>query len=713
MRANRVVANRALAKVAAVAVLSSVLAVAGVSTAVAQTQPTSPRPAITQSPLIEQPITDRGVTLELTPLVELPNTDRGAARINQFATIDDRLFVVEDHSGKIYEIERDGLTATATEFFDVGAAIPAATGRNMNIDNSFHGGLRAVAFHPEFASNGLFYTTVMEDRPNNPNPAHYISDSATPIAADGVLIEWRANTTTGTVDPNSYRQVFRVGMPVFDHPIKQLAFNPFSVPGDDDYGLLYVAHGDGSVLSATAGGGLNNDALGKILRVDPTASGGRGWTVPGDNPFVGDSSMIDEAYSIGHRNPHHVSFAEDASGAVHLVVAEVGRDNIEEVNLITAGGNYGWSDREGTFVHLFNGEGLVTGVTNLPANEGEFDFVYPAVQFGHRGEPGAGFGGQAIAGGFVVDNGSELSGEYFFSDFPLTGDIYHSNFADIAAAVTVLDAGDSPDALTQAEVSVVAVTLDHDANPDTPALPREHPRDVFNDSPNYENSNRADVRFGQGPGGEMYLSSKKNGGIYLVTNSLPVETPVENEPIVPDEPASPVASVPQTCRGQEPTVDGLIGTDGDDVIIGTGGRDVIRGLGGNDLICAFGGADMVDAGPGNDVVYGGWGADVIRMGAGDDEVFAGPGLDDVEGGGGNDILRGGNGGDRIVGNSGNDMLFGGDRRDRIFGFSGNDQLFGGAGTDNLRGGAGTDSATGGAGIDLCVTSESRVGCELS
>ncbi len=631
------------------------------------------------SPLVSQPITNRGVTLELTPLVELPDTSRGAARINHFATAGDRLFVVEDHSGTIYEIERNGRTAVATVFFDVGAAIPTATGRDLNIDNSFHGGLRGVAFHPEFETNGLFYTTAMEDRPANPTPASYLSDVANPMPADSVLIEWRADTTTGTVAADSYREVFRVGMPVFDHPIRQLAFNPFSVPGDDDYGLLYVAHGDGSVLSATAGGGVNNDALGKILRVDPTPSGGRGWTVPPANPFVGNGSMIDEAYSIGHRNPHHLSFAADGRGGVHLLVAEVGRDNVEEVNVITAGSNYGWSQREGTFVHLDNGEGLVTGVAGLPVNDALNGFTYPAVQFGHQGVPGAGFGGQAIAGGFVVDNGSELSGEYFFSDFPLTGDIYHSTLDDMLAAVTELDAGnprrDSPDDLTQAEISTVAVTIDHDADPDTPALVRQHPRDVFDDSANYDGSGRADVRFGQGPDGEMYVSSKRNGTIYLVVNSLPVERE------------------PQRCAGQVVTVDGLVGTPGNDVMVGTPGDDVIRSLGGDDVICGLGGDDMIISGRGNDVVYGGPGDDVLRLGRGSDEAFGQRGRDDIDGGKGHDRLRGHNGADRLVGNRGNDVLVGGN------------------GDDSLLAGRGTDSTRGGGGSDRCVASELEVSCE--
>ena len=695
---------RRVAKLAVIALVASAAVVVGGPLASAD------------GPLVEQPITDRGVTLELTALVQLPNTDRGAARINNFALAGDRIFVVEDHSGKIYELDRNGRTATVSEFFDVGAAIPVATGRQLNVDNSFHGGLRSVAFHPEFESNGLFYTSVLEDRPTSPNSSEYVSDVDSPIAADSAVIEWTADIDTGQVDPASYRTVLRVGLPVFDHPIKQLSFNTLAEPGDEDYGLLYVAHGDGSVLSATAGGGQNNDALGKILRVNPRPSNGRSYTVPLNNPFVGDPSMLDEVYSLGHRNPHHLAFAEDAQGETMFFVAEVGRDNVEEVNIIIAGANYGWSEREGTFVHLDQGEGLVTGIAELPDDEAENGFTFPAIQFGHQGSVGAGFSGQAIAGGYVVDNGSALSGEYFFSDFPITGDIYHSRVADIAAAVTTLDpdvpARDHPSKLTQATISRVAVALDHDADAGTPAQARANPLDLFNDSANYDGSGRSDVRFGQGPNGELYVSSKKNGTVYLVANSLPPEA--TSPPTTPTQPTTPTGpDGPRLCQGLEATVVGTVGTPGNDVIVGTSRSDVITGGDGDDLICAFGGADRVDAGGGNDVVYAGWGADVIRTGSGDDLVFGGPGLDNVEGGAGHDILRGGDGGDRLVGNGGNDQLFGGDGRDRLFGFSGADELFGGAGTDNVRGGAGEDIAKGGGGIDVCVTSESLIGCELS
>lgn len=645
---------------------------------------------------IAAPIVDLGVVVELAPFVEIPNTPLGAARLNNFAVAGDRLFVVEDYDGKIYEIQRDGQVGSASLFFDVKSAMVAATGRRLDNTSIFHGGLRSVAFHPNFATNGLFYTSVMERRPTSPDPADYISDVPNHIVADGVLIEWTYDHGTERVDPTSYRQVFRVGMPVYDHPIKQISFNPLAEPGEVDFGKLYIAHGDGSVQSATAGGGMRNDALGKILRINPrVALNGDPYRVPPDNPFVGDPSIPDEVWSIGHRNPHHLAFARDSNGEVRLLAAEAGRDNVEEVNIIEPGGNYGWPEREGTFVHLPSGD-LLNGIAPLPANEVDFGYVFPAAQVGHEGARGQGFSGQSIAGGYVIDNGSALSGQYFYSDFPRTGRLFHSTIDELVGAVTLLDAGDpsrnQPSELSQATTGEATILFDHDSDPSTPTLLRDTLLDVFNDSPRYDGSGRADVRFGQGQDGELYISSKKNGTVYLVTNSLPPT---------------------KSCNGFLATTTGLTGTPGDDVIVGTGGRDSIDGGGGNDVICGRGGADTINGGAGDDLINAGWGSDVVRAGDGDDTVFAGPGLDDVEGGSGNDLIRGGRGGDRIVGNGGNDTLYGGDRKDRIFGYAGNDQLFGGSGDDNLRGGGGSDSAVGGLGVDTCIAEVARAGCETS
>lgn len=661
---------------------------------------------------LSEPIIDRGVTIELAPLLTIPPDAFGQPRINQFALQGDRLFAVTDLGGRIYEIvpqsEGELQPASPDLFFDVASAINATPGRQFDTSNTFHGGLRSVAFHPEFETNGLFYTSVMERRPANPAASTYLSDVPRPNIADGVVVEWRVDPVTGEPDASSYREVFRVGIPAYDHPIKQMAFNPFAEPGDADFGLLYVAHGDGSSQPAPEGGGVRNDALGKILRVDPLRQAdGSSYGVPTDNPFVGDPSMLDEVYSLGHRNPHHLAFALDAGGLSRLIVAEVGRDNVEEINLIEAGANYGWSFREGTFVHLQDEGDLITGVAPLPANEADFGFTFPAAQYGHVGSVGAGLPGQGVAGGYVVANGSPLDGEYFYSDFPISGRVYSSALDEMVGAVTRLDSSDptrdEPNELTQAATGLVSVLFDDDSDPATPSQPRDSLLDVFADAPSYDGSGRADVRFGQGSGGELYVSSKKNGVVYLVVNSV-APTP-EVDPVAPTPPID-------LCEGLAPTVDGLIGTAGPDVIIGTVGPDVIRGNGGDDVICGRGGADDILGGAGNDLINAGWGADAVFGGDGDDILLGGPGLDNLEGGLGEDTIRGGRGGDRIVGGGGNDLLYGGDQPDRIFGFSGDDELFGGGGNDNLRGGAGADAATGGAGVDRCdAITRVIAGCE--
>ena len=634
---------------------------------------------------ISAPVIDSGVDVELSPWVRIPNSTFGVPRLNHFATTGDRLFVVEDFDGRIYEITRNGNRGSAELFFDVRAAVDAVTPRSVNNSNIPQGGVRSVAFHPEFETNGLLYTTYMETRSTGLGADLYLSNVTNPVIADGVLVEWQVDPDTGVVDPNSYRQVFRVGISVYGHPIKQAMFNQFATPGDEDYGLLYIAHGDGSAQAASSGGGQNNDALGKILRIDPTEQdNGDRYRVPNSNPFVGNASMLDEVYALGFRNPHHLSFAADNQ----LIAVDVGRGNVEEVNLIEPGGNYGWSRREGTFVHV--GAGLVTGVAALPANEADNGFVYPAVQWGHDGVTGDSFTSQAIAGSHVIQNGSELNGEYFHADFSSAGTLFHSSYREMRNAVTTLAPGQAPSALTQATVATPRILFDHDADQFTAPLVRTSLTDVFNDSPFYDGSGRADVRFGQGVDGELYISSKRNGQIYLVTNSMPSSL---------------------LCSGMIATVNGATGTSGADVIMGTDGNDVIRGAGGNDVICALQGSDNVRGGSGDDLIVGGRGNDVIRGDDGNDVLIGDRGDDQIFGGDGSDVVQGNRGTDTLRGGQSNDILRGDVGQDLLVGQQGNDDLGGGVGNDVLRGGAGTDTANGGGGIDQCATSESTANCE--
>lgn len=476
---------------------------------------------------IEIPINDLGVDVTVKKVAQLPTDSRGnAARMIGMTTQGNNTFVYEERDGHIYDISGSANSNRTPElFFDVGVAVKANTGRNLNTTNITHGGLKGVAFHPDFNSNGKFYTAIMEDRPGNSGQFRYLSDAANPIDADAVVVEWTYDSATDQVINDSYREVLRIGMPVYDHPIKEIIFNNYAKPGDADYGLLYIAHGDGSVQSATAGGGLNKDALGKILRINPLENGSQPYSVPSSNPFVGNGNMLDEVYSVGHRNPHTLSFAKDNSGSSRLIVGEAGRDNIEEVNLIQPGGNYGWSEREGTFVHLTDGNGgIVQGLAPLPEDEAQKGYIYPAAQYGHNGNPGQGFVGQAIAGGYVGKPGSALAGQYLFGDFATTGQLYHSQLTDLTSAITQLSPNnpnrDSPTDLTQADIGKVGILFDHDNNSSSAPLQRTNMKDVLDDESSYDGSGRADIRFGRGANEEIYITNKRNGFVYLVTSSV-------------------------------------------------------------------------------------------------------------------------------------------------------------------------------------------------
>ena len=423
-------------------------------------------------------------------------------RINDLFHANGRLYALVEEDGLIYDVT-DGRAPVV--WLDVAAAVRAATGRELDTNNRFHGGLRSAAFHPDFLANGKLYTSLMEERPTSGAAHTYLSDVADGIDADSVLVEWTVDPRSMVADTDSYREVFRVGMPEYDHPIKQIEFDPSAGRGDADYGLLYIGHGDGSVASLTARGGRRDDALGKVLRIDPLAAGDRPYRVPSDNPFVGDASMLDEVYSIGHRNPHHLSFAEDGT----LLVADVGRDNVDEINLVLPGRDYGWAEREGAYVQRPSG-GILSGIGRLPADDAANGFTYPVAVYPHEGRPGESFVTRAIVGGPVMR--SESGGEpfYLYTEFARTGDILYSRLGDIRAAVT----RGAPAALTHAITRRASIRLDTDGDPATPPVPQASLRAIVGFDPRYDGSGRVDDRFGTDAEGNLYIMNKRNGLIY-------------------------------------------------------------------------------------------------------------------------------------------------------------------------------------------------------
>lgn len=177
-----------------------------------------------------------------------------------------------------------------------------------------------------------------------------------------------------------------VEQPYQNHNAGQLAFGPD--------GMLYVTMGDGGFRFDPKGNGQNTESLlGSILRVDVGTPGE--LRVPPDNPFVGVEGAREELWAIGLRNPWRMSFTPEG----RLVVADVGQDLWEEINLVQGGDNLGWNTMEG--FHC-----LEEGCTPPPGQ------VLPVYEYGHDE-------GQSITGGYVSRSPSlpELEGRYIFGDF--------------------------------------------------------------------------------------------------------------------------------------------------------------------------------------------------------------------------------------------------------------------------------------------------------
>jgi hypothetical protein len=153
----------------------------------------------------------------------------------------------------------------------------------------------------------------------------------------------------------------------------------------------------------------------------------------------------------------------------------------------------------------------------LPSNDAANGYVYPVMQYGHDGPVGGVGLGLALGGGYVVENGSALQGQYLFTEFATTGQIFHASLAAMEAATTRGD----PALLAPLPLQRATIYFDHDNDPSTPDVLRSSMLDVVDDAPTWDHSGRADIRFGQGPDGELYLLSKRNGLVYLVTSSLP------------------------------------------------------------------------------------------------------------------------------------------------------------------------------------------------
>jgi len=240
-------------------------------------------------------------------------------------------------------------------------------------------GLLSVAFPPGYARSKRFYV--------------YYTDAAGAIRVD----EFRRRSATRAA-AGSRRSVITIPHPVnSNHNGGQLQFLG---------NLLYFATGDGGSGGDPPNNAQNKDVLlGKLLRIDPRAAGGKPYSVPADNPFVGKPGR-DEIYSYGLRNPFRFSF-DTAGKQPRIAIGDVGQSEFEELDYTTvgraSGANFGWDALEGFGEYTGESSG-----TQDPGGTVKPIFVYPH----SRG------GSCSIIGGYVARDPRlrGLRGRYVYAD---------------------------------------------------------------------------------------------------------------------------------------------------------------------------------------------------------------------------------------------------------------------------------------------------------
>ena len=287
---------------------------------------------------------------------------------------------------------------------------PGATEKKLMLDlsNQCQGwddsGLLGIAFHPGFATNHFvfaYYTWVKpgtvagspttRPAPNLPDTYHDRLERYT-LDASGVALPGSAKVFVDLTD----QTVWHHGGGMFFHPTN---------------GFLYYTDGDNSV-------GDNDQIINKslysgVFRIDVDCRGGNvshapprqpaggstaNYFIPNDNPFVGQSNVLEEFFCLGLRSPHRMTY-DPPSGKIFIGdVGESSREEIDVINPGESGLNFQWNRCEGNLGKM---EPPYLGISRGPLLD------YPHTD------------GRAVIGGYVYrgrEFAHDLGGKYVFGD---------------------------------------------------------------------------------------------------------------------------------------------------------------------------------------------------------------------------------------------------------------------------------------------------------
>ncbi|HYE62760.1 MAG TPA: PQQ-dependent sugar dehydrogenase [Phycisphaerales bacterium] len=310
-----------------------------------------------------------------------------------------RLFVVEQRRGvRIVDLNAAGTgTLRPTPFLDLTQPALATLLGN----NGLEYGILGMAFHPQYASNGYFYIVCTPSQ---------VGSSVN----DYAVVRFRVDPANPNfADPNSRQTVIFIDYDIANHRSGWIDFGP--------EGHLYFTTGDGGEGDPQNTASNRAVLKGKILRLDvdgadnipgnadddafPPATDQKNYSIPADNPFIGQAGMQPEIWAYGLRNAWRASF-DRVTGS--LWVADVGQVTREEVTVIPAGlhGAFlGWRCMEGTVP-----TGYAGCVAPLPPS------LPPIIDYPRSG---ATVSGASVTGGVVYRGCSmpSLRGSYIFGDW--------------------------------------------------------------------------------------------------------------------------------------------------------------------------------------------------------------------------------------------------------------------------------------------------------
>jgi hypothetical protein len=413
-----------------------------------------------------------------------------------------------DSRGFLYLI---GANNQPQVYANVGASFPNA------VYNRLESGFIGFVFHPEFAQNGLFYTVHAERGPGNPKTPDFIPPGFMPkdVTYHNIITEWHATNPAASTFEGTRRELFRGAHVVANltHPMGAVDFNPTAKRGDPDYGLLYTS---GSDHGFSNGGGPNantasqtqrlDSVITAILRFDPRSpkvtGGTKGlgdYTIPMANKFAsdGDPKTLGEIYAHGFRNAHRLSWDTDGT----MFAADIGMNQIEEINIVRNGENYGWMRREGYFetgrwrggelIQLFP---LPDDVLNGREKDGT---TYPVAVYDHDE-------GRAVTDGFAYHGRiPALQGKFVFGDIQ-NGRVFAADLAEMKKA---------DDGIPKTVAAVEEIQLyirDASGNRTNVSFQELVNRTMGTDLP------RADLHISRTRDGELLLTSRQDGTIRML-----------------------------------------------------------------------------------------------------------------------------------------------------------------------------------------------------